>query len=122
MARVFGRNVNVNFNYCTKAVIFFMSRIIVNKLSVLHKILFRKLEKNLKCFIKLHGDIKFFINYIYYNMRVTPQHKVIGPYNLDRIIHFIKKIMQRVKIEETVKRKHACSLKIKICVISCVKH
>ena len=59
MARVFGRNVNVNFNYCTKAVILFMSRIIVNKLSVLHKILFRKLKKNLKCFIKLDADIKF---------------------------------------------------------------
>ena len=62
----------------------------------------------------------FNINYIYYNMKVTPQHKVIGPYNLDRIIHFIKKLMQRVRIEETVKRKDACSLKIKICVISCV--
>ena len=36
-----------------------MSRIIVNKLSVLQKILFIKLEKNLKCFIKLDADIKF---------------------------------------------------------------
>ena len=52
MARVFGRNVNVNFNYCTKTVILFMSRIIVNKLSVLHKKKIRKLEKNLKCFLK----------------------------------------------------------------------
>ena len=51
MARVFGGNVNVNFNYCTKAVILFMSRIIINKLSVLHKILFMKLEKNIKWFI-----------------------------------------------------------------------
>ena len=51
MARVFGRNVNVNFNYCTKTVILFMSRIIVNKLSVL-SLKFRKLEKNLKCFLK----------------------------------------------------------------------
>ena len=37
-----------------------MSRIIVNKLNVLHKIIFRKPEKNLKCFIKLDADIKFF--------------------------------------------------------------
>ena len=39
-----------------------MSRIIVNKLSVLHKILFRKLEKNLNSFIKLDADIKFLKN------------------------------------------------------------
>ena len=31
-------------------------------------------------------------------MNVTPQYKVIGPYNYERIIHNIKKIMLRDKI------------------------
>ena len=35
-------------------------------------------------------------------MKVIPQCKVIGPYNNDRIIHVIKKIMLKVKIEVTV--------------------
>ena len=60
MAKVCDRNVNVNFNYSIKAVVIFMSRIVVNKQSVFHKILFRMLEKDLKCFI----DIKFLKFYI----------------------------------------------------------
>ena len=51
-------------------------------------------------------------------MKVIPQYKVIGPCNYDRIIHVIKKLMVREKIEVTVKRKHADSLNINICVIS----
>ena len=51
-------------------------------------------------------------------MKVIPQYKVIGQYNYDRIIHAIKKLMLRDKIEVTVKRKDAFSLKIKICLIS----
>ena len=31
-------------------------------------------------------------------MNVIPQYKVIGPYNYDRIIHNLKKIMLRDKI------------------------
>ena len=58
MAKVCGRNVNVDFNYCIKTVILFMSRI-VNKLSAFHKILFTKLEKGLKCFVKFDAYIKF---------------------------------------------------------------
>ena len=32
-------------------------------------------------------------------MKVIPQYNVIGPYNYDRIIHVIKKLMTRDKIE-----------------------
>ena len=49
----------LNFNYCIKAVILFMSGIVINKLSTFHKILFWKLEKDLKCFIKFDTDIQF---------------------------------------------------------------
>ena len=65
MAKVCGQNINVNFNYCRKAVILFMSRIVVNKLSAVHKILFRKLENDLKCFIKLDADIQF-LKYLFW--------------------------------------------------------
>ena len=51
MAKVCGRNINVNFNYCIKAVIHFMYKIVINKQTAFHKVLFRKLEKDLKCFI-----------------------------------------------------------------------
>ena len=74
MAIVFGRNVNVNFNYCTKAVILFISRIIVHKLSGLHKILFSNLGKNLKCFIKLDADIKLLI--FYKNYPIIPDYRL----------------------------------------------
>ena len=40
MAEVCGQNINMNYNYCTKAVIVFVSRIIVKKL-----IIFQKLER-----------------------------------------------------------------------------
>ena len=59
MAKVCGRNVHVNFNYCSKAVVLFMSMIVVNKLRAFHTILFRKREKDLKYFIKLNVDIQF---------------------------------------------------------------
>ena len=49
-------------------------------------------------------------------MKVIPQYQVIGPYNYDRIIRIIKKIMIGEKIEVIVKRKDAYSFKIKICV------
>ena len=50
-------------------------------------------------------------------MNVIPQYKVIGPYNYDRIIHNIKKIiMLRDKIGQIRGKMHFI-LKIKICVI-----
>ena len=39
------RNFNNNFNNCIEAVIVFMSRIIVEKINIFHKILFRRHEK-----------------------------------------------------------------------------
>ena len=51
MTKVRGLNIKVNFNYCIKAVVPFMSWIVVNKLNEFHKILFRKLDKNFNCFI-----------------------------------------------------------------------
>ena len=45
-------------------------------------------------------------------MKIIPQHKAIGPYNYDRIIHNIEKIRYR-----SDKWKDAFSLKIKKCVI-----
>ena len=63
MAKVCGQKVNVNFNYCIKAIELFMSRIVVNKLSAFHKILFRKLENDLKCFIKLDADTQLFLKH-----------------------------------------------------------
>ena len=45
-------------------------------------------------------------------MKVIPQYKVIGPYNYDRIIDVINKLMLRDKIEVTGKREDAFSLKI----------
>ena len=53
MAKVCGRNVIVTINYCIKVDVLFLSGIVVNKRSAFHKILFRKLEKDLKYFIKL---------------------------------------------------------------------
>ena len=43
-------------------------------------------------------------------MKVIPQYKVIGRCNYDRIMHVIKRLMLRAKIEVTVKRKDAFSL------------
>ena len=37
MDKVCGQNVNVNFNYCLKAVVPFKYRFVVNKLSAFHK-------------------------------------------------------------------------------------
>ena len=52
-------------------------------------------------------------------MKVIPQYEAIGPYNYYSVLHNIKnKRMLRDKIEVTVKRKDAFSLKMKICVIS----
>ena len=53
MAKVCDQNVNVNFNYCTEAVILFLSWIIVIKQNCFQKILFKNLENDLKCFIIL---------------------------------------------------------------------
>ena len=54
-------------------------------------------------------------------MKVIPQCKVIGPYNYDRFLHVIKKLMPRDKIDVTVKRKDAYSKKNKMSVISGVR-
>ena len=47
-------------------------------------------------------------------MTVTPQYKVIGPYNYDWIIHVIKILMPRDMNEVTVKLKDAFSLNINV--------
>ena len=49
-------------------------------------------------------------------MTVIPQCRVIGPYNYDRVMRVIKKMLGD-KIKITVKEKYAFCLKIKICVI-----
>ena len=36
-----------------------------------------------------------FYDKLFCNMKVVPQCEVIGPYNYDRIIHVINKLMQR---------------------------
>ena len=47
MVEVYNRNVS-NFKYTIKAVTIFMSRIVLKRLNADHKVLFRKLEKDLK--------------------------------------------------------------------------
>ena len=59
MAKECGRNFNVNFNFCNKSIILFMSKIVKYKLSTFRNISFRKLEKDLKCFIKLDVDTQY---------------------------------------------------------------
>ena len=49
-------------------------------------------------------------------MNVVPQHKVIGPYNYDRIIHNAKNYVKRQYIGQTSGKMHLI-LKRKICVI-----
>ena len=39
---------------CIKAFVLFMSRIVVNIVTEFHKIIFRKLEKDLNCFTTVH--------------------------------------------------------------------
>ena len=65
MVEVYNRNVVSNFKYTIKAVTIFMSRIVLNRLNVDHKLLFRKLEKDLKYYTKLNADIQFLKLYFY---------------------------------------------------------
>ena len=58
MVEVYNRNVS-NFKYTIKAVTIFMSRIVLKRLNADHKLLFRKLEKDLKYYTKLNADIQF---------------------------------------------------------------
>ena len=51
MVEVYNRNVVSNFKYTIKAVTIFMSRIVLKRLNADHKLLFRKLEKDLKYYI-----------------------------------------------------------------------
>ena len=59
MVEVYNRNVVSNFKYTIKAVTIFMSRIVLKLLNADHKLLFRKLEKDLKYYTKLNADIQF---------------------------------------------------------------
>ena len=60
MVEVYNRNVMSNFKYTIKAVTIFMSRIVLKSLNADHKLLFKKLEKDLKDFFtKLNADILF---------------------------------------------------------------
>ena len=59
MVEVYNRNVVSNFKYTIKAVTIFMSRIVLKRLNVNHKLLFKKLEKDLKYYTKLNADIQF---------------------------------------------------------------
>ena len=51
MVEVYNRNVVSNFKYTIKAVTIFISRIVLKRLNADHKLLFRKLEKDLKYYI-----------------------------------------------------------------------
>ena len=51
MVEVYNRNVVSNFIYTIKAVTIFMSRIVLKRLNVDHKLLFSKLEKDLKYYL-----------------------------------------------------------------------
>ena len=57
MVEVYNRDFVTNFKYTIKAVTVFMSRIVLKRLNVDHKLLFWKLEKDLKYYTKLNGDI-----------------------------------------------------------------
>ena len=59
MVEVYNRNIVSNFKYTIKAVTIFMSIIVLKHLNVHHKLLFRKLEKDLKYYTKLNADIQF---------------------------------------------------------------
>ena len=65
MTSVEARNVK---NIFFKAVFIFLSRVFIKKLDENQKILFRKVEKSLKCFSKLKADSKFVL--YHYNMTV----------------------------------------------------
>ena len=59
MVEVYNRNVVSNFKYTIKVVTIFMARIVLQRLNADHKLLFRKLEKDLKYYTKLNADIQF---------------------------------------------------------------
>ena len=61
MVEVYNRNVVCNFKYTIKAVTIVMSRIVLKRLNADHKLLFRKLEKDLKYYTKLNSDIQFLL-------------------------------------------------------------
>ena len=52
MVEVYNRNVVSNFKYTITAVAIFKSRIVFKRLNVDHKLLFMKLEKDLKYYMK----------------------------------------------------------------------
>ena len=62
MVEVYNWNVVSNFKYTIKAVTIFMSRIVLKRLNVDHKLLFRKLEKDLKYYTKLNADIQLLLS------------------------------------------------------------
>ena len=49
MAEAIVRNVVPNFNYSMKAMVFFRSKIILNKLNIYQKIIFMKFERFENC-------------------------------------------------------------------------
>ena len=59
MVDVYNRNVVSNFKYIIKAVTIFISRIVLKRLNADHKLLFRKLKKDLMYYTKLNADIQF---------------------------------------------------------------
>ena len=48
-------------------------------------------------------------------MNVIPQYKVLGPYNYDRIIHYIKKYAKRQDIGQTSGKMHLILKMKKLC-------
>ena len=66
MAKVWCRNVIMNFNYSIQALYIFMSRIIYKRLDANHKLIFRKFEKEIKVCTKLSADIQF-LTYYHHN-------------------------------------------------------
>ena len=64
MVEVYNRNVVSNFKYTIKAVTIFMLRFVLKRLNADHKLLFRKLEKDITYYTKLNADVHFLCQFV----------------------------------------------------------
>ena len=70
MVEVYNRNGVSNFKYTIKAVTIFMSRIVLKRRNADHKLLFRKLEKDLR----YYNNNNNYIIYLPYSNRCSSFH------------------------------------------------